>query len=88
MKWQNKRSEYGMKIGLRKVVKIVPADEEQDELLRQAEEIDAKREEMKREYQVIIRNALIKAIKTRDLHLLLEICFIIMKEKFDELCDC
>lgn len=76
-----------MKIGLRKVVKIVPADEEQDELLRQAEEIEAKREEMKREYQVIIRNALIKAIKTRDLHLLLKTCFIIMKEKFDELCD-
>lgn len=49
MKWQNKRSEYGMKIGLRKVVKIVPADEEQDELLRRAEEINAKREEMKRE---------------------------------------
>lgn len=65
-----------MKIRFRKATNDVPKDEEFDELLRKAEEIATEFMEMKKEYikerRMILRNAWKTAMKTRNIHLLIE----------------
>lgn len=57
-------------------------------LLIKAIEIDKEKERVRKSNKLMNKTILINAFKKRDLHLLLKTCFIIMKEKFDELCDC
>ena len=63
-------------------------DKDMVNLLIKAIEIDKEKERVRKSNKLMNRTILINAFKKRDLHLLLEVCFIIMKEKFDKLCDC
>ena len=63
-------------------------DNDMVNLFIKAVEIDKEKERVRKSNTLMNRTILINAFKKRDLHLLLKTCFILMKEKFDELCDC
>lgn len=71
---------YSMKIKFRKAVNDVAKDEEMEELIKRADGICREYQKSVKEKKAMIRKALIKAIKTRDKQLLIEVCKVVLHE--------
>ena len=71
---------HNMKIKFRKTVNDVAKDEEIEELINRADVICREYQKSVKEKKAMIRKALIKAIKTRDKQLLIEVCKVILHE--------
>lgn len=71
---------HNMKIKFRKTVNDVAKDEEMEELIKRADGICREYQKSVKEKKAMIRKALIKAIKTRDKQLLIEVCKVILHE--------
>lgn len=71
---------HNMKIKFRKTVNDVAKDEEMEELIKRADVICREYQKSVKEKKAMIRKALIKAIKTRDKQLLIEVCKVILHE--------
>ena len=69
-----------MKIKFRKTVNDVAKDEEMEELIKRADVICREYQKSVKEKKAMIRKALIKAIKTRDKQLLIEVWKVILHE--------
>mgnify|MGYP005753445257 FL=1 len=73
-----------MKIKFRKnvndVAKDEEIDEEMEELINRADGICREYQKSVKEKKAMIRKALIKAIKTRDKQLLIEVCKVVLHE--------
>lgn len=71
---------HNMKIKFRKTVNDVAKDEEMEELIKRADVICREYQKSVKEKKAMIRKALIKAIKTRDKQLLIEVCKVVLHE--------
>ena len=71
---------HNMKIKFRKTVNDVAKDEEMEELIKRADGICREYQKSVKEKKAMIRKALIKAIKTRDKQLLIEVCKVVLHE--------
>ena len=71
---------HNMKIKFRKTVNDVAKDEEMEELIKRADVICREYQKSVKEKKAMIRKALIKAIKTRDKQLLIEVWKVILHE--------
>lgn len=71
---------HNIKIKFRKTVNDVAKDEEMEELIKRADVICREYQKSVKEKKAMIRKALIKAIKTRDKQLLIEVCKVILHE--------
>ena len=71
---------HNMKIKFRKTVNDVAKDEEMEELIKRADGICREYQKSVKEKKAMIRKALIKAIKTRDKQLLIEVWKVILHE--------
>ena len=71
---------HNMKIKFRKTVNDVAKDEEMEELIKRADVICREYQKSVKEKKAMIRKALIKAIKTRDKKLLIEVWKVILHE--------
>ena len=74
------KSGHNMKIKFRKTVNDVAKDEEMEELIKRADGICREYQKSVKEKKAMIRKALIKAIKTRDKQLLIEVCKVVLHE--------
>lgn len=71
---------HNIKIKFRKTVNDVAKDEEMEELIKRADVICREYQKSVKEKKAMIRKALIKAIKTRDKQLLIEVCKVVLHE--------
>ena len=71
---------HNMKKKFRKTVNDVAKDEEMEELIKRADVICREYQKSVKEKKAMIRKALIKAIKTRDKQLLIEVCKVVLHE--------
>lgn len=71
---------HNMKIKFRKTVNDVAKDKEMEELIKRADVICREYQKSVKEKKAMIRKALIKAIKTRDKQLLIEVCKVVLHE--------
>ena len=76
-----------MKIKFRKTVNDVAKDEEMEELIKRADVICREYQKSVKEKKAMIRKALIKAIKTRDIHLLIKVCKVILSDNRKKLSE-
>ena len=78
---------HNIKIKFRKTVNDVAKDEEMEELIKRADVICREYQKSVKEKKAMIRKALIKAIKTRDIHLLIKVCKVILSDNRKKLSE-